>query len=76
MHQNELCAHIVAKIFDLVVILFALPLDVVGVFVALALSGREFDRSALIGMPMLIDLVVTNAIVLLDLVQRPCHRAA
>ena len=55
---------------------FALPLAVVGVFVALALSGRELDLSALIGLPMLIDTVVTNAIVLLDLVQRPRHSAA
>ena len=55
---------------------FALPLAVVGVFVALAVTGREFDLSALSGMPMLIDVVVTNAIVLLDLAQRPRHGAA
>ena len=50
-----------------VVILFALPLAVIGVFVALALTGRALDLPALIGMPMLTGIVVTNAIVLLDL---------
>jgi multidrug efflux pump subunit AcrB len=55
---------------------FALPLAVVGVFVALALTGREFDLSTLIGMPMLIDVVATHAIVRRDLVQRPRHGAA
>ena len=33
------------------------------------MTGRELDLSALIGMLMLIGIVVTNAIVLLDLVQ-------
>jgi hydrophobic/amphiphilic exporter-1 (mainly G- bacteria), HAE1 family len=51
------------------VILCALPLAVIGAFVALAVTGRELDLSALIGMLMLIGIVVTNAIVLLDLVQ-------
>jgi HAE1 family hydrophobic/amphiphilic exporter-1 len=52
-----------------VVILCALPLAVIGAFIALAVTGRELDLSALIGLLMLIGIVVTNAIVLLDLVQ-------
>jgi HAE1 family hydrophobic/amphiphilic exporter-1 len=51
------------------VILFALPLAVVGAFVTLAATGCQLGLSALIGLLMLIDIVVTNAIVLLDLVQ-------
>jgi HAE1 family hydrophobic/amphiphilic exporter-1 len=51
------------------VILFALPLAVIGALVGLAITGRALDISALIGMLMLIGVVVTNAIVLLDLVQ-------
>ena len=51
------------------VILFALPLAVIGALVGLAVTGNELDLSALIGMLMLIGVVVTNAIVLLDLVQ-------
>jgi len=56
------------------VILFALPLAVIGALVALAVTGRELDLSALIGMLMLIGIVVTNAIVLLDLVQHRVER--
>ncbi len=51
------------------VILFALPLAVIGALIALAVTRMELDLSALIGLLMLIGVVVTNAIVLLDLVQ-------
>jgi HAE1 family hydrophobic/amphiphilic exporter-1 len=47
---------------------FALPLVVIGAFVSLAATGRAPDRSALIGLLMLIAIVVTNAIVLLAVV--------
>ena len=47
-----------------VVILCALSLAVIGAFVALAVTGHALDLSASIGMPMLIDIAVTNAIVL------------
>jgi len=52
------------------VILFSLPLATIGAFPALALTGRPIGVSALIGFLMLIGIVVTNAIVLLDLVER------
>ncbi|HET8785790.1 MAG TPA: efflux RND transporter permease subunit [Candidatus Limnocylindrales bacterium] len=52
------------------IILFSLPLAMIGAFPALYLSGRPIGVSALIGMLMLIGIVVTNAIVLLDLVER------
>ncbi len=52
------------------VILFSLPLALIGAFVALAVTGRPIGVSALIGFLMLIGIVVTNAIVLLDLVER------
>jgi HAE1 family hydrophobic/amphiphilic exporter-1 len=52
------------------VILFSLPLATIGAFPALLLSGRPIGVSALIGFLMLIGIVVTNAIVLLDLVER------
>ena len=50
------------------VILFSLPLAIVGVLVALALTGKTLGLPALIGLLMLIGIVVTNAIVLLELV--------
>ncbi len=52
------------------IIMFSLPLATIGAFTALYLSGRPIGISALIGFLMLIGIVVTNAIVLLDLVER------
>jgi HAE1 family hydrophobic/amphiphilic exporter-1 len=50
------------------VILFTLPLAVIGVMVALLVTGKSLGLPALIGVLMLIGIVVTNAIVLLELV--------
>ncbi len=52
------------------IIMFSLPLATIGAFPALLVSGRAIGVSALIGFLMLIGIVVTNAIVLLDLVER------
>ena len=52
------------------VILFTLPLATIGAFPALYFTDRPIGISALIGFLMLIGIVVTNAIVLLDLVER------
>jgi len=52
------------------VILFSLPLATIGAFTALYITGRPIGVSAMIGFLMLIGIVVTNAIVLLDLVER------
>jgi hydrophobic/amphiphilic exporter-1 (mainly G- bacteria), HAE1 family len=50
------------------VILFSLPLAIIGVLGALALTGKTLGLPALIGMLMLVGIVVTNAIVLLEYV--------
>ncbi|HSP21270.1 MAG TPA: efflux RND transporter permease subunit [Planococcus sp. (in: firmicutes)] len=47
-------------------ILFSLPFTVIGVLVALWISGEPLSVNALIGVLMLIGIVVTNAIVLVD----------
>jgi len=60
------------SLIDPFVILFSLPLATIGAFPALFLTGRALGVSALIGFLMLIGIVVTNAIVLLDLVEQ--HR--
>ncbi len=52
------------------IILFSLPLATIGAFPALYFTGKPLGVSALIGFLMLIGIVVTNAIVLLDLVER------
>ncbi len=52
------------------VIIFTLPLGAIGVIGALALSGRTVNVVALIGAVMLAGIVVNNAIVLVDAVNR------
>ncbi len=53
-------------------ILFSLPFAVSGALIALAVTGRPLSISGLVGMLMLVGIVITNAIVLIDLVQQ--HR--
>jgi HAE1 family hydrophobic/amphiphilic exporter-1 len=60
------------SLIDPLVIMFSLPLAMIGAFPALFLTQRAIGISALIGFLMLIGIVVTNAIVLLDLVEQ--HR--
>lgn len=48
------------------VVLFSIPLAVVGAFLALALTGESMSIYAMIGMIMLIGLVAKNAILLVD----------
>ena len=50
------------------VILFSLPLALIGAIVALAVTGSALSISSLIGILMLVGIVVTNAIVLLEFV--------
>ncbi len=62
------------SLIDPLVIMFSLPLATIGAFPALAITGRPIGISALIGFLMLIGIVVTNAIVLLDLVEQLRHK--
>ena len=52
------------------VILLTLPLAAIGAFPALLATGRELGLTAMLGLLMLIGIVVTNAIVMLDFVER------
>ncbi|PHK50223.1 efflux RND transporter permease subunit [Staphylococcus edaphicus] len=47
-------------------ILFSLPYTIIGVVVALVITGETISVPSMIGMLMLIGIVVTNAIVLID----------
>ena len=47
-------------------ILFSLPFTIIGVVLALLITGETISVPSLIGMLMLIGIVVTNAIVLID----------
>ncbi len=62
------------SLVDPLVVLFSLPLATIGAFPALLISGQPIGISALIGFLMLIGIVVTNAIVLLDLVEQLRHK--
>ncbi len=55
------------------VILFSLPLAAIGAIWGLFITGKPIGITSLVGMLMLIGIVVTNAIVLLDLVEQ--HKA-
>lgn len=55
---------------DPFVILFSLPLAIIGAIVALFVTQRALGLPALIGLLLLIGIVVTNAIVLLDRVKQ------
>ncbi len=63
------------------IILFSLPLALIGAIPALLVTGNPLGISAMIGFLMLIGIVVTNAIVLLDFVEQlraqgvPTHQA-
>ncbi|HYF62050.1 MAG TPA: efflux RND transporter permease subunit, partial [Herpetosiphonaceae bacterium] len=52
------------------IIMFSLPLAIIGVMLALFLTGKPLGITTLIGILMLIGIVVTNAIVLIELVEQ------
>jgi HAE1 family hydrophobic/amphiphilic exporter-1 len=52
------------------IIMFSLPLALIGAIPALLVSGHPLGVSAMVGFLMLIGIVVTNAIVLLDFVEQ------
>ncbi len=58
------------SLFDPFILLFSLPLAAIGAFPALLITGRTLSISSMIGLLMLVGIVVTNAIVLLDMVKQ------
>ena len=52
------------------VLLISIPFAATGAFVSLLISDTALDVSALIGMLLLVGIVVTNAIVLIDLINQ------
>lgn len=58
------------SLVDPFILLFSLPLAAIGAFPALLVTGRTLSISAMIGLLMLVGIVVTNAIVLLDMVKQ------
>jgi HAE1 family hydrophobic/amphiphilic exporter-1 len=58
------------SLLDPFILLFSLPLAAIGAFPALLVTGRTISISSLIGLLMLVGIVVTNAIVFLDMVKQ------
>lgn len=58
------------SLLDPLILLFSLPLAAIGAFPALLITGRTISISSLIGLLMLVGIVVTNAIVFLDMVKQ------
>jgi HAE1 family hydrophobic/amphiphilic exporter-1 len=54
------------RFFDPLVVMFSVPLAVIGVVPSLLLTGTTINLQSLMGMVMLIGIVVNNAIVLVD----------
>ncbi|WP_054533338.1 efflux RND transporter permease subunit [Herpetosiphon geysericola] len=52
------------------IILFSLPLAIIGVLTSLFLTGKPLGITTMIGVLLLIGIVVTNAIVLIELVEQ------
>lgn len=56
--------------FNPFIIMFSVPTALIGIVLGLLLTGRSFSVPALIGIIMLIGIVVSNAIVLVDYLER------
>lgn len=56
------------------VIMFSVPISVIGVILGLLLTGRTFGVTAFIGVIMLVGIVVSNAIVLVDYIKQLIDR--
>ncbi len=56
------------SLVDPFIIMFTIPLSVIGVAVALHLTGTDMNVMALIGIVMLVGIVVNNGIVLVDVI--------
>jgi HAE1 family hydrophobic/amphiphilic exporter-1 len=58
------------SILNPLIIMVSLPLATIGAFLALLIAGYTLDMSGMMGMLMLVGIVLTNAIVLIALVEQ------
>jgi HAE1 family hydrophobic/amphiphilic exporter-1 len=54
------------SLIDPFIIMFTVPLSIIGVFIFLAITGTSFSVMALVGFVMLVGIAVNNGIVLVD----------
>jgi HAE1 family hydrophobic/amphiphilic exporter-1 len=58
------------SILNPLIIMVSLPLATIGAFLGLLIAGYTLDMSGMMGMLMLVGIVLTNAIVLISLVEQ------
>ena len=63
------------SLIDPLIIMFTFPLSVIGVFVALFITGTTLSVMALVGLVMLAGIVVNNGIVLVDYINQLRRRS-
>ncbi|MFH0989667.1 MAG: efflux RND transporter permease subunit [bacterium] len=58
---------------DPFIIMFTVPLSIIGVFIFLAITGTTFSVMVLVGIVMLVGIAVNNGIVLVDYINQQRH---
>lgn len=64
------------SLVDPLIIMFTVPLSVIGVFVFLFITGTSLSVMALVGLVMLVGIAVNNGIVLVDYINQVRNRGA
>ena len=62
------------SLVDPLIIMFTVPLSIIGVFIFLAITGTSFSVMALVGIVMLVGIAVNNGIVLVDYINQQSHK--
>jgi len=63
-------ASLFESLVDPLIIMFTVPLSIIGVFIFLAITGTSFSVMALVGIVMLVGIAVNNGIVLVDYINQ------
>ncbi len=62
------------SLVDPLIIMFTVPLSIIGVLIFLAITGTSFSVMALVGIVMLVGIAVNNGIVLVDYMNQQRHK--
>jgi hydrophobic/amphiphilic exporter-1 (mainly G- bacteria), HAE1 family len=62
------------SLVDPLIIMFTVPLSLIGVFIFLAITGTSLSVMALVGIVMLVGIAVNNGIVLVDYINQQRHK--
>ena len=67
-------ASLFESLVDPLIIMFTVPLSIIGVVIFLAITGTSFSVMALVGVVMLVGISVNNGIVLVDYINQQRHK--